>query len=239
MSKKKNKHQLFDDDLQNMKPIPHSHNKPNIYLSPKTITQRVYTEFLLDYSKTIIIATGPAGTGKTMLACMAALKAFAEGDCNKIILSRPIVEVDEKLGFLPGTLEEKMDPWTKPIFDVFERYYSKKELINMLNNGKIEISPLAYMRGRSFHDAFIILDEAQNCSCSQMKMALTRISDNTRMVVTGDTDQTDRSYDNGLIDFLRRMEHMEHDSRIARVNFGREDIRRHPVVAEVLAIYGE
>jgi phosphate starvation-inducible PhoH-like protein len=211
----------------------------NIKLVPKTTNQSDYIMMLTNPHNTIILAVGPAGTGKTMLACLAALKAYTEGKVKKIILTRPAVEVDENHGFLPGGIKDKMEPWTRPIFDVFEEYFSPKAIKYMVDRGLIEVCPLAYMRGRNFKDAFIILDESQNCTTSQMKMALTRIAHGSRMVVTGDVRQTDRRHDNGLIDFAHRLNKHNGDGRVQLIKFDKGDIQRHPVVTQVLNIYGD
>ena len=139
---------------------------------------------------------------------------------------------------MPGTLEEKMAPWTRPIFDVFREYFYSGEIESMIKEGVIEISPLAYMRGRTFKDAYIIADEMQNATPNQMKMLLTRIGTNSKMVVTGDLAQADRLKDNGLIDFIRHLEERQSE-RISTVRFHKGDIERHEAVKEVLAIYGD
>lgn len=215
--------------------------KATIHLNPRTENQRTYIDLLNDNSNSIIFATGPAGTGKTMIACLAALKAYSENKINKIILTRPVVEVDEKLGALPGNINDKMAPWTRPIFDVFKEYYSLKDLSRMINDGHIEISPLAYMRGRNFKDAFIILDEAQSTTTNQMLMALTRIGENSRMVVTGDPKQNDRSYMvSGLDDFLIKLNKFKMNKscqHIQSVLLENKDICRSKAVVEILSIY--
>ena len=175
--------------------------KQRVQLSPRNANQELYVRKLQDDAKSIILAIGPAGTGKTMLAVQNGIRLFQEGKVDKIIVTRPAVSVDEDLGFLPGTLNEKMAPWTRPIFDVLGEYYQQKDIAKMLEDGTIEISPLAYMRGRTFKNAYIIADECQNTTVNQMKMLLTRLGDNSRMVVTGDLAQADRLNDNGLINF--------------------------------------
>ena len=147
---------------------------------------------------------------------------------------------EESHGFLPGDLNAKMEPWTRPIMDVIGEYYTQKEIAYMLAEQKIEISPLAYMRGRNFKRSFIVFDEAQNATTNQMKMVLTRLAEGSKLVVTGDLNQMDRKFntDNGLRDFIERLTKTG-SSSIANVNFARKDIQRHPVVAEVLKLYGE
>jgi phosphate starvation-inducible PhoH-like protein len=218
-----------------------SQRRAPITLIPKSINQETYIEYLLDPSKVVVFGTGPAGTGKTMLAVHAAIKSLKEGNCNSIIITRPAVGVDdEKHGFLPGGLNEKMAPWTRPIFDAMKEYYSPKEIALMLENEIIEISPLAYMRGRSFKNSWIIADEMQNTTVNTMKMVLTRIGENCKMVITGDLNQFDRQYknSNGLEDFLDRLK-LHSSSMISSVTFTNRDIQRHRVITEVLDLYGE
>lgn len=210
----------------------------SVNLLPRNKNQESYILKLLDSEKDIIFGIGPAGTGKTMLACQVGVKLFLEGQVDKIIVTRPAVSADEELGFLPGTLEDKMAPWTRPIFDVFREYFYANEIEGMIQEGVVEIAPLAYMRGRTFKDSFIIADEMQNATPNQMKMLLTRIGTGSKMVVTGDLNQADRLRDNGLIDFITQLQHYE-PKRIDVCNFGQKDIERHPVVREVLQVYGD
>jgi phosphate starvation-inducible PhoH-like protein len=174
-----------------------------------------------------------------MMGVQMAIKLYKEGVVNKIIITRPAVSVDEEHGFLPGTLNQKMEPWTRPIMDVFEEYYHPKEIAEMLEDGVIEISPLAYMRGRTFKNAFIVADEMQNATPSQMKMLLTRLGENSRMVVTGDLNQADRPSENGLLEFCSLYGRGGDYRMIAMAQFGTRDIERHPVVREILSIYKE
>jgi phosphate starvation-inducible PhoH-like protein len=210
-----------------------------VSLSPRNQHQRDYLRKLQDERKSIIFAIGPAGTGKTMLAVQYGIKLLQEGKIEKIVVTRPAVSVDEDLGFLPGTLNEKMAPWTRPIFDVFSEYYQQRDIVKYLEDGVIEISPLAYMRGRTFKNAYIVADEMQNATVNQMKMLLTRIGDNSTMVVTGDLEQADRLKDNGLIDFCTLISQRTDLHHIDIANFNAQDIERHPAVKEVLSIYGE
>lgn len=213
--------------------------KQQVLIVPRNVAQENYLELLKNPRKFITFAIGPAGTGKTMLAVQVAIKLFKEGVINKIIVTRPAVSVDEEHGFLPGTLNQKMEPWTRPIFDVFEEYYHPKEIQDMLEDGVIEISPLAYMRGRTFKNAFIIADEMQNATPSQMKMLLTRLGENSRMVVTGDLNQADRPRENGLLEFCTLYGQGGDYRMIAMARFESKDVERHPVVKEVLSIYKE
>ena len=213
--------------------------KTQVKIVPRNRSQETYFLKLQDPQKKVLFAVGPAGTGKTLLATQTAIKLLKEKEIDKIIVTRPAVSVDEQLGFLPGTLEKKMEPWTRPIFDVLAEYYYAKDIQNMLMEGIIEISPLAYMRGRTFKNAFILADEMQNATPNQMKMLLTRIGENSRMVVTGDLRQADRLEDNGLIEFIRLLKERDNLKFIDMVNFGQRDIERHPAVKEILEIYGD
>ena len=210
----------------------------NIEIIPRNRNQESYTLSLLNESKSIVFGIGPAGTGKTLLACQAAVKNFLENNVSKIIVTRPAVSADEDLGFLPGTLEQKMAPWTRPIFDVLREYFYSGEIETMIREGVIEISPLAYMRGRTFKNAFIIADEMQNATPNQMKMLLTRIGTYSKMAVTGDLAQADRLSDNGLIDFVNQIKRKD-TKHIDVCYFKKEDIERNEAVKEVLEIYGD
>ena len=212
--------------------------KQRVSLHARSENQQLYIDKLQDDSTSIVFAIGPAGTGKTMLAVQHGIKLFQEGVVDKIVITRPAVSVDEDLGFLPGTLNEKMAPWTRPIFDVFGEYYQQKDIAKMLDEGVIEISPLAYMRGRTFKNAYIVADECQNTTVNQMKMLLTRLGENSKMVVTGDLAQADRLSDNGLIDFCNLLSNKP-TKHIDVIQFDHHDIERHNAVKEVLAIYGD
>jgi len=212
--------------------------KQRVIISARNANQKEYLKKLQDDTTSIVLAIGPAGTGKTMLAVQHGVKLFQEGIVDKIVVTRPAVSVDEDLGFLPGTLNEKMAPWTRPIFDVLGEYYQTKDIAKMLEEGVIEISPLAYMRGRTFKNAYIIADECQNTTVNQMKMLLTRLGEGSKMVVTGDLAQADRMNDNGLIDFCNLLanKNLKH---IDIIEFDHRDIERHQAVKEVLDIYGD
>ena len=176
-------------------------------LIPKSKTQESYILDLHDPRKDIVIGYSPAGTGKTYLAMQAAVKALRNREVERIVLTRPAVGVeDEKHGFLPGTLEQKMAPWVRPLHDVLREYYSVQEITRMMEEEIIEISPLAFMRGRTFKRSFIVADEMQNATPGQMKMLLTRIGEGTKIVVTGDVEQTDKNKsNNGLFDLYHRL----------------------------------
>jgi phosphate starvation-inducible PhoH-like protein len=213
--------------------------KKRVFIQARNANQKVYLSKLQDESKSIILAMGPAGTGKTMLAVQVGIMMYQDGLVDKIVITRPAVSVDEDLGFLPGDLNEKMAPWTRPIFDVFGEYYQQKEIAKMLEEGVIEISPLAYMRGRTFKHAYIVADECQNTTVNQMKMLLTRLGEGSKMVVTGDLNQADRMEDNGLIDFCNLLATKKNLQHIDSVHFDHRDIERHNAVKEVLSVYGD
>ena len=210
----------------------------SVTIIPRNIHQESYVVKLLDPSTSIVFGVGPAGTGKTLLAVMAAVKLFKEGKVDKIIVTRPAVSVDEDLGFLPGTLEQKMAPWTRPIFDVLRDYFDAKQIEGMIEEGIIEIAPLAFMRGRTFKNSFILADEMQNATPNQMKMLLTRLGEGSRMAVTGDLAQADRLTDNGLIEFTNLLQ-SKHTAHLDIVQFEQGDIERHDAVKEILQIYGD
>lgn len=203
-------------------------------IRPKTIGQRRYLDAI--GQNTVTFGIGPAGTGKTYLAMGAAVRSLRAREVNRLILTRPAVEAGERLGFLPGTLHEKIDPYLKPLWDALQDMMDAAELVNHVERGVIEVAPLAYMRGRTLNDAFIVLDEAQNTTPEQMKMFLTRIGFNARAVVTGDVSQTDLPHGkrSGLLvarEILRDIE------GIAFAEFGNEDVVRHPIVQRIVEAY--
>lgn len=210
-----------------------------VQIYPKSLSQETYLLKLNDPNKMIIFAIGPAGTGKTMLAVQWAIDQLKYGSADKIIITRPAVSVDEQHGFLPGDLNQKMEPWTKPIFDVFSENFNAREIENFVKEGVIETSPLAYMRGRTFKNSVIIADEMQNATPSQMKMLLTRLGHDSKMVVTGDLQQADRPSNNGLLEFLQLYNNFENHRYVDLVKFDIQDVERHEAVKEILAIYGD
>ena len=245
MSRKKRKEREFKTQIReshNLKIIKGGQveiisRATQVNIVPRNFKQDDLLESLTNPDNNIVFTTGPAGTGKTLISTLFAIREFRAGRVDKIIITRPAVSVDEQHGFLPGTLVEKMAPWTRPIFDIFDQFYHPKEMEYLVENNKIEVAPLAYMRGRTFKDAIILADEMQNATQEQMKMLLTRIGDNSKLIVTGDLNQYDRGYaDNGLKDFLERIRNMKSE-RISLVEFDHTQIERHPAVAEVLKIY--
>lgn len=204
---------------------------------PKNIHQEQYINILSQKSKKIIIVNGPAGTGKTLFATEYGIRNFLLGIYDKLVFTRPSVSVDEDLGYLPGTLEEKMIPWLRPIYDVLYQFVSPNEVKQYMEDKVIEIAPLGFMRGRTFKNTWIVADEMQNSTISQMKMLLTRLGENSRLIITGDLDQNDKQYEmNGLEDFLTKFKG-KRSSSISSFQFERDDIQREDVVKEVLNIY--
>jgi len=214
----------------------------NYIYSPKSTNQDKYVEYLNDENVDMIIAVGPAGTGKTLFACLKAISQLKNGEVKKLVVTRPVVTVEEDIGFLPGNIVKKMDPWTRPIFDLFLEFFSKSELDNFIYNNIIEISPLAFMRGRTFKNSFIIADEMQNSSPNQMKMLTTRIGVNSKMIITGDLKQTDIPINNGLEDLIERVNNYNAKTNnslhaIKIVTFEKQDIERSDIVKDIINIY--
>jgi phosphate starvation-inducible PhoH-like protein len=205
-------------------------------VAPKTINQKRYVDSIRN--NTITFGIGPAGTGKTFLAVALAAAALSRREVNRVILTRPAVEAGERLGFLPGDMMAKVDPYLRPLFDALHDMLEPDRVSQHLDRGVIEVAPLAYMRGRTINDSFIILDEAQNTSPEQMKMFLTRLGFNSKMVVTGDITQIDlpREQDSGLVvvaDILNKVEGIEF------IRFGEEDVVRHKLVRRIVEAYAE
>ena len=201
---------------------------------PKTLNQKIYIKALEDHD--IVFGVGPAGTGKTYLAVMFALKYLKSFKVRRIILVRPIVEAGEKLGFLPGDLKEKIDPYLIPIYDALNEAIGKEQVQKFIDKGTIEVAPLAYMRGRTLDNAIIILDEAQNATQTQMKMFLTRLGFGSKMIITGDVSQIDLPNKNtsGMTEALRILDNLE---GIKIVKFLKEDVMRHPLVFKIIDRY--
>ena len=209
----------------------------NKFTKAKNYHQEQYINRLKNKNKKIIIVSGPAGTGKTLFATEYGIKNLLLGVCDKIIFTRPSVSVDEDIGFLPGTLEDKMAPWVRPIYDVLYNFISPREVQNLLEDKTIEIAPLGFMRGRTFKNAWIVADEMQNSTIAQMKMLLTRIGENSRLIITGDLDQNDRHGEiDGMSDFLDKFKGKRSTS-ITNFEFDKSDIQREEVLKEVLDIY--
>lgn len=199
-------------------------------VTPRPGNQTRLMDALTSYE--LVLALGPAGTGKTFLSITAAVQAMDNGDVERIILTRPNVEAGESLGFLPGDLQEKMDPYLRPLYDALVDRMGGKRMRTLMSSGLIEIAPVGYMRGRTLSRAFILIDEAQNCSYAQLKMLITRLGPGSVMVLTGDPDQSDLPLDqSGLADVAHRLSGMDD---VAIVELEEEDIVRHPLIAKVL-----
>ncbi|MHA6346224.1 PhoH family protein [Roseivivax sp. CAU 1761] len=203
-------------------------------VEPRTEAQKSYVRSL--YENELAFGIGPAGTGKTYLAVAVGVNLFIQGQVDKIILSRPAVEAGERLGFLPGDMKEKIDPYMQPLYDALNDFLPGKQLARMMEEKTVEIAPLAFMRGRTLSNAFVVLDEAQNATSMQMKMFLTRLGEGSRMVITGDRSQVDlpRGVTSGLHDAERILKAVE---RIGFTYFTAKDVVRHPLVAAIIDAY--
>jgi phosphate starvation-inducible PhoH-like protein len=209
----------------------------NKFTVPKNRHQEQYVSMLKQKSKKIIVVSGPAGTGKTLFATEFGVRNFLLGNVERLVFTRPSVSVDEDLGYLPGSLEEKMAPWVRPIYDVLYQFVSPNEVKQYMEDKIVEIAPLGFMRGRTFKNTWIVADEMQNSTVSQMKMLLTRLGENSRLIITGDLEQFDKPNEiNGLEDFLNKFKG-KRSSSITSFQFERDDIQREDVVKEVLDIY--
>lgn len=201
-------------------------------VTAKNESQREYIKAI--HENNLVFGVGPAGTGKTYLAVSVACEYLTSGKVDRILLTRPAVEADEKLGYLPGTLEEKMAPYLRPLYDCLLDRLGVKRLREYQSASRIEIAPLAYMRGRTLNNSIIIGDEFQNCTSGQIKMFLTRFGFNSKMIVTGDPDQSDIDYgDSGLAETAHRVEPLD---GVGVVRFSRRDVVRHPLVGEILDV---
>ena len=222
-----------------------SNMKMNIdKIQPKNNQQNKYDEFLKNPEIKLIIGNGPAGTGKTLLACNSAIKQFENKKFKRIVITRPVISVEEDIGFLPGNINQKMNPWTIPMFDVFREHFTSNELKYLVSENILEIVPLGLMRGRTFKDAFIIADEMQNSSPTQMLMMLTRIGENSKMAITGDLEQSDIKTINGFEDLIRKLNHKYDKNyhgmlkdKISMVNFKKKDVVRSEIVSTILDLY--
>jgi phosphate starvation-inducible PhoH-like protein len=207
---------------------------PKRHVSPRSPGQKDYVDALC--KNELVFAVGPAGTGKTYLAVAMAVSMLVSGRVDRIILSRPAVEAGERLGFLPGDMRDKIDPYLRPLYDALHDMLPSEQVVNRLNSGEIEVAPLAFMRGRTLSNAFVILDEAQNTTHVQMKMFLTRIGENSRMVITGDLSQIDLP--SGSVSGLREaVSIVSGVTGIAFVNLTSKDVVRHPLVTKIVEAY--
>jgi phosphate starvation-inducible protein PhoH and related proteins len=219
---------LYDEEI--------SKNVKGKSIRVKTLGQRHYVNAIK--SRDLVFGIGPAGTGKTYLAVVMAVTALRNGTVSKIILTRPAVEAGESLGFLPGDLKEKVDPYLRPLYDALHDILGTEHTLRLIERGTIEIAPLAYMRGRTLDDAFVILDEAQNTTQAQMKMFLTRLGFGSKMIITGDTSQIDlpKGAKSGLVEAEKILKDV---SGISLVHLEQADVVRHPLVGRIIEAYGK
>lgn len=219
---------LYEEEI-----IKDSYGKP---IRVKTLGQKIYVDSVKNHD--VVFGIGPAGTGKTFLAVTLAVTALKRGQVKRIILTRPAVEAGESLGFLPGDLKEKVDPYLRPVYDALYQILGKEQTSRLMEREIIEIAPLAYMRGRTLDDAFVILDEAQNTTIMQMKMFLTRLGFNSKMIVNGDVSQIDlpKNIKSGLIDAVEKLRNIK---KIDFIHLSAKDVVRHPVVAEIINAYSD
>ncbi|HEN6263988.1 TPA: PhoH family protein [Streptococcus agalactiae] len=219
---------LYEEEI-----IKDSYGKP---IRVKTLGQKIYVDSVKNHD--VVFGIGPAGTGKTFLAVTLAVTALKCGQVKRIILTRPAVEAGESLGFLPGDLKEKVDPYLRPVYDALYQILGKEQTSRLMEREIIEIAPLAYMRGRTLDDAFVILDEAQNTTIMQMKMFLTRLGFNSKMIVNGDVSQIDlpKNVKSGLIDAVEKLRNIK---KIDFIHLSAKDVVRHPVVAEIINAYSD
>lgn len=219
---------LYEEEI-----IKDSYGKP---IRVKTLGQKIYIDSVKNHD--VVFGIGPAGTGKTFLAVTLAVTALKRGQVKRIILTRPAVEAGESLGFLPGDLKEKVDPYLRPVYDALYQILGKEQTSRLMEREIIEIAPLAYMRGRTLDDAFVILDEAQNTTIMQMKMFLTRLGFNSKMIVNGDVSQIDlpKNVKSGLIDAVEKLRNIK---KIDFIHLSAKDVVRHPVVAEIINAYSD
>ncbi|HEM9617029.1 TPA: PhoH family protein [Streptococcus agalactiae] len=219
---------LYEEEI-----IKDSYGNP---IRVKTLGQKIYVDSVKNHD--VVFGIGPAGTGKTFLAVTLAVTALKRGQVKRIILTRPAVEAGESLGFLPGDLKEKVDPYLRPVYDALYQILGKEQTSRLMEREIIEIAPLAYMRGRTLDDAFVILDEAQNTTIMQMKMFLTRLGFNSKMIVNGDVSQIDlpKNVKSGLIDAVEKLRNIK---KIDFIHLSAKDVVRHLVVAEIINAYSD
>ena len=219
----------------------------NKFVSKYKLTHHLHLKldkFLDDTKFPVVIAHGPAGTGKTTIICENSIKNLKNGIYEKIIITRPVISTEDDIGFLPGDLNEKMNPWLLPIFDIFYEYYTKNNVNEMVKNGIIEIAPFAFMRGRTFKKSIIIADEMQNSTPAQMKMLLTRLGDSSKIAITGDLEQQDlQTEENGLYDLINLLnskynnKYEIYNDGFGIVEFNKNLVVRHEMVKKVLTLY--
>ena len=222
------------EEYQELKTNVLAQTRKGEVIRAKTFKQKQYVKAIQKYD--ITFGIGPAGTGKTFLATVLAVQALLKDECDRIILTRPAVEAGEKLGFLPGDLQQKVNPFLRPLYDALYEFIAAEKIPDLMERGKIEVAPLAYMRGRTLSNAFVIVDEAQNTTPAQLKMVLTRLGFGSKMVVTGDITQTDlpNHQDSGLIVASKILKSVED---IAFCYLSQADVVRHPLVQQIVAAY--
>ena len=236
----KRMNQVVENTINFVQPQPRQAPRP-VRLVPRTRNQERLVLALLDADSHIVVTVGPAGTGKTYLAMQAAVQALREGQCDRIVMTRPAVGVeDERHGFLPGNLVAKMEPWTRPLLDVMREYYRAQDIAAMIEDQVVEIAPLAFMRGRTFKNSWIIADEMQNATPAQAKMLMTRIGTGSKIIITGDVEQTDIKHgNNSLVDLCNRLENKGNINGLTVCRFEARDIQRHPIIGSILKLYGD
>jgi phosphate starvation-inducible PhoH-like protein len=234
----KRMHQTVENTIAFNQQAPKAAQR-RIDLVPRTRNQERLVLALQDPDAHIVVTVGPAGTGKTYLAMVAAVQALRQGACERIIMTRPAVGVEgEQHGFLPGNLVAKMEPWTRPLLDVMREFYRPQDIVTMIEDQVVEIAPLAFMRGRTFKHSWIIADEMQNATPAQAKMLMTRIGQNSKIVITGDVEQADRREgDNGLLDLCERLRKGGVNG-IALCELQNRDVQRHKIIDSILNLYG-
>jgi phosphate starvation-inducible PhoH-like protein len=233
------KNQTMDIETNTIRFNPQKQRK-SVSLIPKTVNQEKYILALQNQDTDVVISGGPAGTGKTYLATLAAIQAYRNKEVDRIVLCRPAVSIEgENHGFLPGDLTAKLAPWVRPITDILREFYDIKEIEHMITEEIIEFAPLGFLRGRTFKNTFLILDEAQNASPLQLKSLLTRIGQGSKFVITGDINQADRvSKDNGLFDLSNKLKILPING-VEICEFTIKDVQRHRLIGEFLNLYGE
>ena len=228
---------MSSNNKTNVISVNFAQQKTKVEVIPRNFHQEEMLSALDDVKTPVVIGSGPAGSGKTYISSLWAVKQLIEGNVNKIVLTRPNIAVDDRdIGFLPGDIIEKMLPWLGGIMDALELYYTKQDIQKLLEDGKIECLPIAYCRGRSLANCIVILDEAQGTTASSILAVLTRISQNSKLIITGDVNQSDRGDCNGLSDLIDKL-NTNSIQGIDHIMFNKSDIQRHPIISKILDMY--